>query len=277
MASATIKLFLLHGDPKRLRTAEISNWSGKAISAPRTDLEELLGRDEATQSGVYILTGNDPDTGKPTAYIGEAEVLRDRIKGHRARDGWVSIVAFLSKDENLTKSHIRFLEGQLIEAAKAAGRFLLENGVSSGSRLPEADRHDMEVFLEKAKQLLPVLGSDVLTPISEPKGGPAPKLTTGLKGISAKGQRTPNGFVVFAGSQAIGKDRPSALPWSIDMRQELKRDGKLVADGTNLKFTEDVEFSSPSAAAAVIHGGNVNGLFVWKGPGGKTLKELESD
>lgn len=103
MLSATIKLFLLHGDPKRLRTAETSNWSGKAIAAPRTDLEELTSRDEASQSGVYILTGNDPDTGGPTAYIGEAEVLRDRIR--------VSLVAFLSKDENLTKAHIRFLEG----------------------------------------------------------------------------------------------------------------------------------------------------------------------
>lgn len=276
MASATIKLFLLHGDPKRLRTAEISNWSGKAIAAPRTDLDELLAREEANQSGVYILTGNDPDTGKPTAYIGEAEVLRDRIKGHRARDTWVSLVAFLSKDENLTKSHIRFLEGQLIEAAKTAGRFVLENGVASGSRLPEADRHDMQIFLEKAKQLLPVLGSDVLTPISEPQGGATPRLTTGLKGISATGQRTPNGFVVFARSQAIAKDRPSALPWSIEMREKLRDEGKLVADGSNWKFTEDVEFSSPSAAAAVIHGGNVNGLIVWKGPGGKTLKELEA-
>lgn len=277
MPSATIKLFLLHGDPKRLRTAEISNWSGKAIAAPRTDLEELLARDEAAQSGVYILTGNDPDTGKPTAYIGEAEVLRDRIRSHRARDNWVSLVAFLSKDENLTKSHIRFLEGQLIEAAKSASRFVLENGVSSGSRLPEADRHDMEIFLEKAKQLLPVLGSDVLTAISEPQGGGAsPRLSTGLKGITATGQRTPNGFVVFAGSQAIAKDRPSALPWSIEMRDRLRREEILKTDGSNWRFTQDVEFSSPSAAAAIIHGGNVNGLLVWKGPGGETLKKLEA-
>ncbi len=46
MPSATIKLFLPHGDPKRLRTAEISNWSGKAVAAPRTDFEALLDREE---------------------------------------------------------------------------------------------------------------------------------------------------------------------------------------------------------------------------------------
>jgi hypothetical protein len=42
MTSATIKLFLLRGDAKSLRTGEISNWSGKAIAAPRTELDELL-------------------------------------------------------------------------------------------------------------------------------------------------------------------------------------------------------------------------------------------
>src|SRR5437867_10537035 len=140
MPSATLKLFLPHGDPKRIRTAEISNWSGKALAAPRTDLDELLKREEMAQSGVYVLTGSDPETGSPMAYVGEAEVLRDRLKSHKAKDFWVTAVAFLSKDENLTKSHIRFLEGRLLEDAKSVGRFTLENTSASGSRLPEADR-----------------------------------------------------------------------------------------------------------------------------------------
>ena len=78
MPSATIELFLPHGDPKRLRTAEISNWSGKAVAAPRTDFAALLDREEMAQSGVYVLTGSDPETGNPMPYVGEAEVLRDR-------------------------------------------------------------------------------------------------------------------------------------------------------------------------------------------------------
>jgi len=41
-------------------------------------------------------------------------------------------------------------------------------------------------------------------------------------------------------------------------------------------FTKDVEFSSPSAAAAVIHGGHANGLTAWKTSKGTTLKEMES-
>jgi hypothetical protein len=77
MNSATIKLFLPGGDAKGLRTAEIMNWTGFAIAAPRTELEQLLLRDELDKAGVYILTGTDPLSGSRRAYIGEAEVIRD--------------------------------------------------------------------------------------------------------------------------------------------------------------------------------------------------------
>ena len=77
MTSATIKLFLPLGDAKSLRTAEISNWTGKAVAAPRTELDELLAREEVEKAGVYILIGNDPLTNSPRAYIGEAEIIRD--------------------------------------------------------------------------------------------------------------------------------------------------------------------------------------------------------
>ena len=75
MTSATIKLFLPHGDAKRLRVGEVSNWTGKALASPRTELDDLLAREELESSGVYFLLGINPDTGKPQAYIGEAEVI----------------------------------------------------------------------------------------------------------------------------------------------------------------------------------------------------------
>ncbi len=281
MPSATIKLFLPYGDPKRIRTAEISNWSGKAIAAPRTDLDLLFDRDEMGQSGVYVLMGSDPETGNPMAYVGEAEVLRERLKSHKAKDFWTSTITFFSKDENLTKSHIRFLEGRLIEEAKSARRFTLDNSSASGSRLPEADRHDMEEFLEKIRQLLPVLGSEMLTPVasSQPASG-GEALRTEIKGVVAMGQRTPTGFVVFKGSYTVLLPRPTAAqyaPFVIAMREQFVKEGTLVPDGDRLVFTRNVEFSSPSAAASVIHGGTANGLINWKDKTGRTLKEIEGE
>lgn len=279
MNSATIKLFLVFGDPKRLRTAELSNWSGKAIAGPRTEFDQFLSRPEAAQSGVYILSGVDPDTGSPSAYIGEGEVLRDRMKAHRARDFWIQAFAFTSKDDNLTKSHIKYLEGRLLEIAKQSGRFKLENGVSSGARLPESDREDMEIFLSKVQQMLPVLGSELLVPVvaGTPKGKSEPRLTCAIKGLEAFGEQTANGFVVFKGSQAVLIDRPSAAnqhPFVVSLRKQLVADGVLTRREDSFEFVKDAEFTSPSAAAAVIHGGGANGLTAWKTADGKTLKEL---
>jgi hypothetical protein len=276
MNTATIKIFLAHGDPKRLRTAEISNWTGKAVAGPRSEFGDVLSREESERSGVYLLTGSDPESGRPAIYIGEAESIRIRVKAHVDKDFWNQAVYFVSKDENLTKAHIRYLEGRLIELARAAGRALVTNGQGGGAKLPESDREDMEVFLGKISQLLPVLGVDLLVPAS----GVDAKSTLfcEIKGLKAKGYRTPTGFIVLKGSEAVYQDRASSekWPWPRNMRVSLKSDGALVEDANRLVFSRDVEFASPSSAAAVIHGGHANGLTAWKNSDGKTLKELES-
>ena len=118
MESATIKIFLVYGSPNSLRTAEISNWSGKALAAPRTEIAELLKRDEVKSPGIYILTGEDADSGESAIYIGEAGNVATRVRGHSDKDFWNSITVFVSKDDNLTKAHIRYLEGSLINIAK---------------------------------------------------------------------------------------------------------------------------------------------------------------
>ena len=279
MTSATIKLFLPRGDAKSLRTAEISNWTGKAIAAPRTELEELLTREELDKAGVYILIGNDPITNAPRAYIGEAEVIRERLKQHKTKEFWISAIVFVSKDENLTKAHVRYLESRLLAEAAKINRFTLEQNQAGGSRLPESDREDMEVFLARIRQLLPVLGSDILTPIAQSalKSQPGGVLLCRMKGAEARGQRTANGFVVFEGSTAVLEDRPCAekYPNVLEQRKQLIAYGTLIGKDGFLVFTKDSEFTSPSAAAATIHGGSANGLIAWKTEDGKSLKQLD--
>jgi hypothetical protein len=279
MAAATIKLFLPDGDAQGLRIAELSNWTGKVLAAPRSELESILAREELRQSGVYFLFGTDTETGKLKAYIGEGEDVGKRLRQHRDKEFWIQVVVFVSKDENLTKSHIRYLEGRLIEEAKKAGRFILENDQDSGAKLPEADREDMEVFLSKILQLLPILGCDIFIPAvtDEPKSLKTDVFTFKIKGLEAMGKRTAKGFIVVAGSQATKQLRPSAPAWVIQMRERLIKEGILTEEtGDTLCFQESAEFASPSAAAAVVCGGHVNGLTAWKNGSGKTLKEIEA-
>jgi hypothetical protein len=279
MTSATIKLFLPRGDAKSLRTAEISNWTGKAVAAPRTELDELLQREELDKAGIYILSGVDPVSDSARAYIGEAEVIRDRLKQHKTKEFWVSAIVFVSKDENLTKAHVRYLENKLIIEAGQVGRFTLEQNQAGGAKLPESDREDMEVFLSHIRQLLPVLGSDLLTPISQPaaKGPSGGTLVCRLKGAEARGHRTADGFVVLQGSTAVLQERKSAKKWPYVTvrRKQLIGDGTLVQIKGFYRFTKDAEFSSPSAAAAVIEGGSANGLIEWRTEDGRRLKELD--
>jgi len=280
MSSATVKIFLVHGDPKRLRTAELTNWTIKAVAGPRSEFESLIGREESISSGVYFLTGNDPESGEPAVYIGEAENIKDRVKAHLERDFWNQIVFFISKDENLTKAHIRYLEGKLIDQARRADRALVINNQTSSAKLPESDREDMEVFLEKIYQLLPILGVELLVIAASMAETAAEKemLFCKIKGLEARGHLSPNGFLVLKGSQAVLKERASSkkYPWPVNMRKRLKKEGVLSSKAGHFLFTRDEEFSSPSAAAAVIHGGHANGLIAWKNKNGKTLKEIES-
>ena len=255
------------------------NWTGFAIAAPRTELDQLLQRDELDKAGIYILTGTDPLSGSPRAYIGEAEVIRDRLKQHKSKEFWISAIVFVSKDENLTKAYVRYLESRLLTEAAQVGRFTLEQNQAGGSKLPESDRADMEVFLSRIQQLLPVLGSDLLIPIAQASAKPPPGgvLFCRIKGAEARGQRTADGFVVFRDSTAVLEERPSteSYPYVVAQRKQLIADGTLVQKNGLLVFTKNVEFSSPSAAAVVLHGGSANGLTAWKTADGTSLKQLD--
>ena len=277
--SATVRIFLAKGSPTSVRTAEISNWTGKAVAGPRSQIEDMLTRDEASKPGVYFLTGINPETGRERVYIGEAEVIRNRIKGHMDRDFWKTLVFFVSKDENLTKAHIKYLEGKLIDTARSIGRFELENTQSSGARLPESDAADMDVFLIRMEQLLPILGQEFLKPLvkNEAKSKKSDLLFCEIKGLKATGRQTDNGFVVLKGSEAVLAERPSTqkYQYAANLRATLRADNVVETKSDRLVFIADYEFSSPSAAAAVIHGGQANGLTSWKDKEGVSLKEKE--
>ena len=277
--TATVRIFLTKGSPTSVRTAEISNWTGKAVAGPRSQMEEMLKREEAGKPGVYFLAGVNPESGRDRVYIGEAEVIRNRIKGHLDKDFWKTLVFFVSKDENLTKAHIKYLEGKLIETAREVGRFELENAQASGSHLPESDAADMDVFLFRMEQLLPILGQEFLKPVvkNEVRSKRADLLFCEIKGLKATGRQTDNGFVVLKGSEAVLEERPSTqkYQYAANLRATLQSDGIVEERQNRLVFLADHEFSSPSAAAAVIHGGQANGLTAWKDSKGISLKQKE--
>jgi hypothetical protein len=215
----TIRIYLADGTPLGIRHAELVNWSGQAVVCPRGRMGELASWNECQRPGVYILVGDDESGTKDLVYIGEAENVLTRLQGHRNKDFWTRVVFFTSKDDNLTKAHVKYLEARIIELALDADRARVENGNSpQRPSLPRAERDSMEEFLGPVRTLLGALGFNLLQPIAR---GSSQRGESGELGstsrlrfnppkrvIDAEGASTDEGFVVYAG--AVG-DRARGL------------------------------------------------------------------
>ncbi len=277
MKPTTIKLFLIEGDPKGLRTAQLSNWSGKSVAGPRSRLEDLRKREESKKPGVYMLIGKNDETGNNQIYIGETELIESRLVQHLEKEFWNQVVFFISKDENLTKSHIKYLENHLILSAKKANRYNVENSNSSGAKLPEEDRAEMDEFFENILRLSPIMGIEAFIPISgiEKESKKVQKFSTEIKELKATGFITDSGFVVEKGSKAVIDLRPSCPDTVSRLRSELIAKGVITKGEKFILFNDNYEFNSPSLAAGIIHGGTANGRNSWRTETGITLNEFE--
>jgi hypothetical protein len=281
MAGVTIRIFLADGTPLGLRVIEKSNWTGRGFDFARTDWPRVRARDDFGRPGVYVLWGI-ADDGRVHVYIGEADELRSRLKEHasgpKSKDFWTRAVAFCSKDENLNKAHVRFLESRLIGVAGSAKRAVLENGNAPAlPALSEYDRAEAETFLDEMLVIYPLLGIDAFTPPSASSETAALLYLKG-RGIEAKGRDASEGFIVYAGSRAAKGEVPSLHAYVRKQRADLIASGVLAADVTSggaYTLEQDYTFASPSTAAAVMLGRSANGRIEWKDQDGRTLKSLQ--
>lgn len=272
----SIKIFLPGGDPDGLRTIEKSNWSGSGIVIPRALMAEARQRREVSRTGVYILIGPPEESGLQRIYVGEGDPIKPRLEQHAAKkDFWTSCIAFTSKDENLNKAHVQFLESRLVEMATKAKRCLLDNGnVPTLPSLSESDAADAESFLSEILLCCPLLGLSVFSAAaSSPKAGKTLYLSG--KGNKAEGLETSEGFVVKADSGASKSEAQSCSHYLRVLRAALLDNGVLKSSGDGYVFTQSYLFNSPSTAAGVVLGRSANGRTEWKSKNGKTLKEIQ--
>jgi len=273
----SIRMFLPDGDPDGLRVVEKSNWTGVGLVFGRAIFKDASRREEMGNPGVYVLAGFDEARALPTIYVGEADVLRNRMANHHQnKDFWTWAACFTAKDAGLNKAHVRYLEHRLIERARAAKQANVENAVDSAApALSEADRADMDSYLEDMLSIFPVLG---LTMFDKREGGARrrTRLSLSAKGVTAEGFEDTKGFVVARGSQAVAEAVPSAHEYMVRLRRDLIDQGVLRPDGDALVFTEDYTFGSPSTAGGVVLGRATNGRLDWRDAQGRTLKELQA-
>ena len=287
----SVRLFLADGTPGGLLTAEIMNWTGHLVTAPRSDLGSLLKRPEPARTGVYILIGDDPDAVAGTrAYIGEGDAVGKRLAQHArpeeqgGKDFWDRVVVITSKDANLTKAHARYLESRFISLAVRAARATLTNETAPVPlSLPEADVSDMEYFIEQAKIVLPLLGLNIFRTVesaSAPTGpviadspaqrsGSSPRfqLLMPKEGIRAEAQEIDGEFTVLKGSTARDRWIGDSAHSYRALREQAEVEKTVVpppTGGSAWHFARNRAFPSPSGAAAVVLGRSANGRKEWR-------------
>lgn len=286
----SLELYFIDGRPDGMLTAEVFNWTGHVLMAPRTQLAAALARKEARYTGVYLLLGELE--GEPRAYVGEGEDISDRIRSHDTRkDWWTAVVLITSAANNLHKAHAKYLEARLVEQARLVGRVTLDNGnTPPRPGLSEAAQANMEAFLDYLFMVLPALRIDMFlqatrparTVATEPTRAAATRFELVNRKHRLKATAVLDGgdFIVETGSLARSgwEGRNTEASGYAQLRDELQRMGVLTGRGEVCEFTQDYAFKSPSAAAAVVNGRPANGTIEWRlEGGGMTYKEWEAE
>ena len=276
----SIELFLVNGTADSLIIAELSNWNGKAIKIPRIEVSSC-DRDDITQAGVYFLFCKEDD-GSDSVYIGEAENVKERLVQHlrdyqaeKEKYYWNTAVIFIGRD--LNKALIRYLENRFVEIARTSKRYLvLTKNTYRNTVMKESQIAVMEEFVDNVKILINALGYKLLEPFAQVVSSNSTVddellfITSGS--VDATGKVTAEGFVVFSGATVNEKTSAKSLSAGMQkLRQKLFNSDKV----KNCITTEDILFSSSSAAADFILGYSVSGPRTWKTKEGKTLKEIE--
>jgi len=273
----SIKMFLIDGDPSGRLTCELSNWTGLAYRIPRTEVKKCGDRSNLNSTGVYMLFGRNDDD-KEAVYIGEAEEVYTRLQSHlREKDFWNEVIVFISKDENLNKAHIKYIENKLYEKAKAANRYDVLNGnIPPMPSISEADRAEMDEFISNLEMLVNMLGHKSFVEIKDTSETNDDEILyiKGARDANAKGFQTQEGFVVLQGSRVASSVVNSYSERLEAKRNDLIRTQKVLIQNGEFVVMEDLLFSSPSLAADIVMGRSANGLTEWKNKYGTMLKDL---
>lgn len=280
-----LTVFMLDGTATGPKTVEIGNWSGRAIFSPRASLKGLLHRGEFARQGIYLLQSeSENDKFESSIYIGEAEELSVRLRQHIADRDFESVICFSSRDEGLTKAHIKYLEATLIQLARDANTSRVENEkMPKGAKLSEAEASDMDYFVEQVKLILPVVGIRSLVVAAPhsvsriPRTIGAPEYVIKSKELKARMAELDGGFVVLAGSEAALATSKTIAPGWLNIRKKLIDASVLKQSGNRYVFAEDATFSSPSAASSVVLGRQTPGPISWVLPDGRTYKDAQAD
>lgn len=298
MLGRNIKLYIRGKKHKQLKSAELSNWTGKAFIGKRHHVKVMDQMEEVHVPGVYFLLNKSQDQIKQSLYIGEADDVANRLLNHRqSKDWWEEFIVFISKDSNINKAHVRYLEKRIHDIAAGNHALIdLRNGSTpTGSKLPECDVDEMEAYLDNLLFMISQLQlfnmseihvssnsiehSDDTLDIFELK---LTKDRVSSSGDQLKAYLRPledGNYLLLKGSYIESIPRESFKDHNYyKLWEELSLKGLFKETEVNevLITVDDIPFNSSSAACAVVKCRSINGPKSWKSSTGRTLDDIEN-
>lgn len=269
----SLKIYMMDGTATGRWMCTLSGRTTKAYRIPRKYYKSCSDIEELKKPAVYLLLGEDEDTGREAVYIGESEDVFDRLGSHvEKKDFWKEAIAFVSLDDHFNKAHVKYLESRLYAIASSVDRYKVMNTAKpKAPSIAIDEQDDMEDFIDNVEILTYALGHTVFESLVNPAD------TTDNefyyiegKNISAKMYRSAEGYVICKGSKISTATSKSTPQWTLNKRKELIADGSLVDN----EIVRDVLCTSPSGASDLVTGNSTSGRKKWKNKDGVTLGEI---
>ncbi|MDA8381124.1 MAG: hypothetical protein M0020_09910 [Actinomycetota bacterium] len=200
--------------------------------------------------GVYILVDPIEADGTWSAYVGKAPGgLRTRLQQHlKHKDYWRrAVLVRRDTTHGFNSAQVGWLEGRLYNLLDAAEFASLHNGNKpSDETLPAYERTMLEASILPITRVLRLIGYTVASAGESPTPGNLPQ-TKSYFGVTIAD-------LIEAGLLAPGTDLTS-------VNGAWPAEAKVTADATITWNGQS--YSTPSAAAAAVKGGAVNGWDFW--------------
>lgn len=277
----SIKIFMMDGNVAGRWICTLAGRTTKAYKIPRALNKKCNDIEELKRPAVYLLFGDEDDTGRPVVYVGETEDAFSRLRDHdddNNKDYWSEAIVFISQDEHFNKAHVKYLESRLYDIANQVDRYTVKNTQKPTSASIAMDEQaEMEDFIDNVLVLTFGMGHKVFEPLIKKENNVEDFLNkqvyvmrTRNGSFDAKMVRTIEGYVVLKGSK-IRESYTNSIPYSSKKRLELLISEGTIKDGV---FTRDELFSSPSGASDIVAGNSSNGKKMWKTEAGITLGDI---
>lgn len=267
----TVTTYLVDGDPKGTRYAFISNKICQMFVVPRSNLDYLDKQKKLHKPAFYILIGED-ENAKPKAYIGETENFKERVKDHdQKKNFWQKALIFVSKDADMTKTDVQYLEYLAVRQAKEINRYNIQENkqIPKEPNLPEYQRDAMDEFFLDIKFLTSFIGISIF---EDTHVSPLHVFEFKRRGANARGFYDGSGFTVLKGS-VLSKSVTESCH-TIERRKSIIKEYSVLNESGNPVLTSDITFSSPSTAASVCGGCSSNGWIDWENEKGYSLDDI---